>query len=73
VVTAGRTAPASSGPGSTHRQCGKLHGVLEEGLGGWDVAWSGRKKELGATSSKGGRRCIRVSIMHTFDPLCVLK
>jgi hypothetical protein len=33
VVTAGRTAPASSWPGSTRGRRGKLHGVLEERLG----------------------------------------
>jgi hypothetical protein len=33
VVSAGRTAPASCWPGSTHRWRGKLHGVLEKGLG----------------------------------------
>jgi hypothetical protein len=32
-VTAERTAPTSSWPGSTRGQHGKLHGVLEEGLG----------------------------------------
>jgi hypothetical protein len=57
VVTAGRTAPASSWPGSTHGRRGKLHGVLEEGLGGWDIPRSWQKKGPGAVASNGGRRC----------------
>jgi hypothetical protein len=57
VVTAGRTAPASSWPGSTHGRRGKLHGVLEEGLGGWDIPESWQKKGPGVVASNGGRRC----------------
>jgi hypothetical protein len=57
VVTAGRTAPASSWLGSTHGRRGKLHGVLEQGLEGWDITGSGRKKELGEVANNGGRRC----------------
>jgi hypothetical protein len=57
VVSAGRTAPASSWPGSTHGRRGKLHGVLEEGLGGWDIPGSWQKKGPEAVASNGGRRC----------------
>jgi hypothetical protein len=46
MVTMGRTAPVSSWPGSTHGRRGKLHGVLEEGLGEWGITGSGRKTEL---------------------------
>jgi hypothetical protein len=57
VVTAGRTATASSWPGSTHGPRGKLQGVLEEGLGGWDIPGSWQKKGPGAVASNGGRWC----------------
>jgi hypothetical protein len=30
---------------------------VEQGLGGWDIAGSGRKKELGAAASNGALRC----------------
>jgi hypothetical protein len=36
----GEDCSASSWPGSTHGRCGKLHGVIEEGLGGWDITRS---------------------------------
>jgi hypothetical protein len=47
VVTAGRTAPASCWPGSTHRGRGKLHGVLEKGLGVPTSLESRRRYKLG--------------------------
>jgi hypothetical protein len=45
VVTAGRTAPACSSPGSMHGKRGKLHSVLEEGLG---VGYHRERAEEGA-------------------------
>jgi hypothetical protein len=51
VVTAGRTAPASCWPGSTHRWRGKLQGVLEKGLGVPTGLESRRRYKLGEGDS----------------------
>jgi hypothetical protein len=53
----GEDCSASSWPGSTHGRCGKLHGVIEKGLGGWDITGSWRKKGPGAVATNGGRWC----------------
>jgi hypothetical protein len=71
VVTAGRTAPASSWPGSTHGRCGKLHGVLEEGLGGWDITGSWQKKGPGrwlAMAGGGAQLGVRAAMRTAGEP-----
>jgi hypothetical protein len=54
VVTAGRTAPACSSPGSMQGQRGKLHSVLEEGLGGGISPGAGGRRSPGRRLAMAG-------------------